>query len=431
MGRVRDIVKFMLCIALLTIPGIIVYPGRVCLVKAMINLLINGPIKNILENAKKIPNGISCQVEKIKEVKMDNQTAILDEYRKEAMKRMISLPIEMLETVADVPKQAIENVFSQLNFVKINISDIKINTTITLHNVTFDLNDVQGYTNGVNVFDNIERPNIMGIDTLVTIIGKMSAIFENQMELRDAIQQILPNMLNCVLYVLLGLVILHAGFYFCYYLLQSDYHNTILHRIGRCVLVQECLMTFKGLLIILVLMVGVMQLLDKLDSLFYQALETIRQESNITISIDVGSGLNVVLNDTNPHISKLLHQQVPMLFTNDSFNYKLEINTESCLSDPSPPFHEKIADRVGLITITSVIAILTILQLFVGKIQHAIAEYFYPKKEDHAKITKKLKGACLERVMNKIGMLIEDNDGAAEQSIEGEVHESSPLETFH
>ncbi|CAH1783443.1 unnamed protein product, partial [Owenia fusiformis] len=112
----------------------------------------------------------------------------------------------------------------------------------------------------------------------------------------------------------------------------------------------------------------------KLDSLVYQALETIRQESNITLSIDVGSGLNVVFNDTNPHISKLLHEQVPMLFTNDSFNYTMEINTESCIPDPSLPSYESTAERNCLLATIGSIFILTLLQPWIGPKK--------PKEED-------------------------------------------------
>ncbi|CAH1793251.1 unnamed protein product [Owenia fusiformis] len=401
------------CIALLTLPGITTSRGRAIMLTIILRLLVTGPITNTLDNAKKIPEATSCQVEMLsKEVKaiQSDILARIHEYSKEfeeTARRMFALQIETLKRIIDAPIRTLESVLSGFQNIKIDISGV--NASIIVNNITFYAHDVEDYANEVDAIRYFERPNVTGTDSLSTLGGKLSAEFEDK---TYVIRQVL-SVLGSVLSVSVLLVFIQACCYHRGYRRHLDHDNIYIthgfkkldqERRGHlkktllplrrkersqlidstscCLSGQERVAILWGLIIILPFLAAAVLLIG-LDFVLYRTLEVIRKEANVTVSIDGGSGFKIVLNDTSPRIKQLYYQEVPLLFNSNStsFNYSMEINTERCLPDPLPPFYENTTKLGYLIGMFVGIFVLTILQSYGIRLQHKIAATYYPIRE--------------------------------------------------
>ncbi|CAH1785287.1 unnamed protein product [Owenia fusiformis] len=395
------------CIALLTLPGITTSRGRAIMLTIILRLLPTGPITNTLDNAKKIPEATSCQVKMLSQEVRSIQSALLERvhgYSREfeaTVRQMFALQIETLKKIIDAPKRLLGDAFGDIG---IDVSGI--NASVRIHNITLFAHDLEDYSNKVDAERYFDLPNVTGTESLATIGSKLNAEFADKTYF---IRRLL-SILGSVLSVSVVLVLIQACCYHRGYQRHLDYDNIYvtsafkeldterrfqmkktllpLRRKERaqyidstscCLSGQERVSVLWGLIVILPFLAGAV-LLCLLDFVLYRTLEVIREEANVTVVIDGGTGFKVSLNDTSPRISQLLYQSVPLLFKSNSttFDYFMQINTERCLPDPLPPFYEDTTRLGHLIAMFGGIFILTILQSYGARLQHKIAAAYYP-----------------------------------------------------
>ncbi|CAH1792632.1 unnamed protein product [Owenia fusiformis] len=342
----------------------------------LVEILDTGPITNTFENVKKIPGSISCVGTMV--IHMVNQsTPNRNKIYEDVAKRTATLPIDVLKEVIDEPKLAVERIISEFKLVKIDISNINFN--ITVNNITFSSNDIQDYANDVYSTHHITYPNLTGSESLFTIADKVSDVFEHT---TDFVRQ-LPTIV-IIVQIVLGIFVFLIGCWSVIGCLRAEKQpervvrsqaissvSTIFEKV--IALKQEFSTLIWGLCVIMTFVIFTL-LLILLDSVVYQTLDVIHNEANISMLINGGSSIQIVLNDTSPRIRQFLYKEAPMLFDSNltTLKYSLGVNTKDCLPDASPPFHENTSNLVSLIVLLIITVILIILQSFWGRIQDYI-----------------------------------------------------------
>ncbi|CAH1792691.1 unnamed protein product [Owenia fusiformis] len=398
------------CVALLSLPGMVFYLGRLILFILIIQSLYAGPITNSWNNAKLILGMIPCQVEMFSREMMAMQSASGGAYNKEfedAVKRMTAINIETVKKIIDVPKQTLKMLLSALKHVILDISGV--NASITVNNVTLSIHDVEDYENDVNTIRHIEHPSVKGTDSLFIIGAKVNALF---VDTTNSIQQLLSYMLWIVAFAIAIRVVLSARNFLYRYLrycdnnifftfeefkrLDEENKSKLLPLRGqersqlidskswwqRCPSCSELLVILWEVFHLFIpTFLAMVVLFCVFDGLLYHTMQVLQREASVSVVIGGGSGFQVAFNNTSPRIRQVYH-----LFPSNStsFNYSFEVNTEGCLPSPLPPFYQDLTKLAGcLIGMCGGIVFLTFLNPYAygRKIQHKIAAMFYPKRE--------------------------------------------------
>ncbi|CAH1796632.1 unnamed protein product [Owenia fusiformis] len=395
------------CIALLTLPGLSTSRGKAILWTVILKLLFSGPLANTLDNAKKIPEATSCQVEMLtKEVKAVQYAMFIrvQEYSEEfetTTNRLFGFHIEAMKSFSSILFKLANSLKA---FAKFN-PDPQLGT---IRNVSIFWSDVNNYTNDINAVRFLDPPQVEGIEKLSDVGEKLNADFDE----KTAFLQKIIGGLGILAYVSIVVVLGQACCYYRGYNRHLHYRNIYVTKSFKkkdskrkamsketllplkrkersdlidtscCISQQEIYGMLREIIIFTPFAVAA-AFLCLIDYVLFRILEIIQAEANVTMVIDGANGFHIELNDTSQNIRQLFYQEVPNLFASNTttFNYTLEIKTEACLPDPLPPFYRD-SQMTWLISWFIVTFILTIFSSYGARLQHTIAAWYNPDREN-------------------------------------------------
>ena len=401
------------CMSLLFLPSLCTNRSRAILLTILLQLLVTGPVENIIENSSKIRDATTCQIEVPK-----NETRKINDFLIDRFDQLSSrVKSDIKGTIGSTVKvmvsglNLIRRIMGGFGLTPKLVEDILHKSAQTIDNVTITGKDILDYDNNLIVETFCNQSNLTSDRSLDQIGQELKQEFKSQ----TSTIRLVANILCKTLPFYFILLLLQTYLYYQGYTRRIDYDNVFItkhfkqvdadrKRKGKksllplrmrermnvidssslCLSLREFKESVWGIgtVVVFALLGGLLILSDYALS---ESLCVISEKANTTLTISGGTSFKIHFpNETfSPNIKKWLKQEFNTFFDTNAtiLSYKSLSSTEDCLPIPNPPFLYDDNRMFSLAVMYGAILFLTVLQSYGLRLQHKIASMFYPEQE--------------------------------------------------